>query len=190
MSQATSKAIRSNAHNISQRQRVFFALSPERELRDAIERQAAALYQQCAASKSEAAPHAKLIPARNFHLTLGFYPAASLPELEQLMQLAANVQVSRFQLTLDQLGCFEKAGIAWLGCSEVPKELTALGQVLRPTEPHPFVPHISLLRRFNGSLSRNVQGLSWSVSSFELYRSQRNSHGSVYQRLASWPLVG
>lgn len=190
MSQATSKATRSNAHNISQRQRVFFALSPERGLRDAIERQATALYQQCAASKAAAEQHAKLIPARNFHLTLGFYPSVSLPELEQLMQLAASVQVTRFQLTLNQLGCFEKASIAWLGCSEEPKELTALAQVLRPAEPHPFVPHISLLRRFNGSLSHNVQGLNWPVNSFELYRSQRNSHGSVYQRLASWPLVG
>src|SRR5262249_30497659 len=148
--------------------RLFFALWPDPATQAAI-----------ASVASEVAGEAKgrAVAADNVHLTLAFLgaqPAASVPEL---CALAAAIQIAPFQLALDEIGCFRKAGIAWLGASEAPLELVALHAGLSRAldrigitlDARPFAPHLTLARRASAPVRRRLaQPIRWNVASFAL----------------------
>ena len=170
--------------------RVFFALWPDAAARDALATLAAAVGRQAGGR----AP-----PAGNLHLTLAFVgetPTSRVAALEAIGVAAASA-VLPFPLTLDRIGAFPAAGIAWAGPSAPPLEIvqlaTRLGEGLAAegfaVERRALHPHVTLARR-----CRRRQGdtsttpITWTVARLALNVSDLSSGGPQYRELAGWPL--
>lgn len=133
------------------------------------------------------------------HLTLAFLgnvPRARIEELKAIGARAAAAAVP-FLLTLDSVGVFREAGVAWAGTDAVPADLQRLfdhlGALLRasrlPTERRAFHPHVTLARRCARGLQGGASGpLAWWVDSMALMASETRPEGPRYHELASWRL--
>ena len=169
-------------------QRLFFALWPDEAARAAI------------ASLAREVAHAdggRATAPDKIHLTLAFLgdqPAARVPALQRL---ADGIEAAAFMLELDEIGCFPRTGIAWLGSRSVPSGLAALHQQLRaalrsdgfPVEERSYAPHLTLARRSRSTLRRLLsQPIAWPVRSFALVASDLAAGGSAYRTIAEWRL--
>jgi len=169
-------------------QRLFFALWPDEAARASL----AALAREVAQTAG-----GRPTPADKIHLTLAFLgqqPAARIPALRRL---ADGVDARAFALALDEIGCFPRTGIAWLGASTAQSGLAALHLQLRlalqgngfPVDERPYAPHLTLARRSRSALQRRLaEPIAWSVSSFTLVTSDLGADGSTYHTLAEWRL--
>jgi len=169
--------------------RVFFAVWPEPSLRASL-----------AELTTEVARDARGRPTapENIHLTLAFLGEQAVSRMAPLCALAARVGGHRFVLTLDEIGCFRKAGIAWLGASAPQFELVALQKRLAgglqardfPVDQRPYAPHLTLARRIEVAIRRSLAApIVWKVSSFALMASETTASGPSYRSLAEWPLA-
>jgi 2'-5' RNA ligase len=118
--------------------------------------------------------------------------------MAMLCALAARVGGSPFAVSLDEIGCFRKAGIAWLGASSSQADLIALQGRLAselqtrgfPIDERPYAPHLTLARRVEVVVRRSLPApIVWNVSSFALMASETTASGPIYRSLAEWPLV-
>jgi 2'-5' RNA ligase len=137
----------------------------------------------------------------NLHLTLAFLgslPGRRIAELEPIGRETARV-AAPFALTLDLLGAFREAGVAWAGPQAIPAELQQMFETLRaalqaahlPTERRAFHPHVTLVRRCRRGLApRAMAPLAWQVDALTLMGSDTLPDGPHYRELASWPLAG
>jgi 2'-5' RNA ligase len=169
--------------------RVFFAVWPEPSLRASLAALAAEI-----ARESRGRPTAP----ENLHLTLAFLGEQPSSRMAALCALAARVAGQPFALTLDEIGCFRKASIAWLGASAPQLELVALHERLAnelrargfPIDERPYAPHLTLARRIEAAIRRSLPApIIWKVSSFALMASETTASGPSYRNLAEWPLV-
>lgn len=169
------------------RLRLFYALWPPADVRDALAAAARPLLDAC---------RGRRVPKRNYHLTLAFLggvPAARLPELHAA---AATVACEPFTLQVDRHGWFKRARVAWLGCREVPPAAAALADNLsraleplgfRP-DPRPFRPHLTVLRNCPGcDWDGEIEPVAWPVSGFVLAQSETLPTGPVYQVVSTHP---
>jgi RNA 2',3'-cyclic 3'-phosphodiesterase len=170
--------------------RVFFALWPDACARDAL----SALARDTAAQGGGRAPS-----AANLHLTLAFLGDVAAPRIAALHAIGPAVAsaVPRFTLTLDRVGAFGDAGIAWAGTSAAPGELERLVQLLSsalakegfPIERRPFHPHVTLARRCRSPAGGGpAEPIAWSVERIALNASERSPSGPRYRELGAWPL--
>jgi len=166
--------------------RLFFALWPDPATRAAI----ADLAGQVAAES-----RGRAVASDNVHLTLAFLGAQRASSVPELRALASAIQAAAFQLSLDEIGCFRKAGIAWLGATSVPSEVIALQANLAQSlagigivlEARPFSPHLTLARRVAVALRRRLaRPILWSVSSFALVASDLDRERARYKLLDEW----
>ena len=169
--------------------RVFFAVWPEPSLRASL-----------AALAAEVAREARGRPTapENIHLTLAFIGEQPVSRMAPLCALAARVGGQRFAMMLDEIDCFRKAGIAWLGASAPQFELVALQERLAnelrargfPVDERPYAPHLTLARRIEVAVRRSLGvPIVWKVSSFALMASETKASGPSYRSLAEWPLA-
>jgi len=166
--------------------RLFFALWPDPATRAVI----GAVAQDVAAEAG-----GRAVNASNIHLTLAFLgdqPATSLP---MLRALAAAVELVPFQLALDDIGCFRKSGVAWLGASMTPSGLAslrdrlahALGDSGIALDTRPFAPHLTLARHITVAVGRRLaQPILWAAASFALVSSKTLPEGARYRVLEVW----
>jgi 2'-5' RNA ligase len=170
--------------------RLFFALWPEEDLQQQ-------LYEL--AGQTLMANAGRRVAAENIHLTLAFLGSVTEPDQARYEPAASQVQGKKFTLTLDQLGCFRRSGILWVGPSQIPAELLALvGELNQALQTCGFTPE-SREYRAHLTLARNVRqcpdhdiGLSpifWEVRQFALVQSLTESHGATYEILRRWELV-
>ena len=141
--------------------------------------------------------HGKATPPENIHLTLAFLgnqPSAIVPDLIKSMRA---IDISRFSLRLDQVGCWRRSAIAWLGASEAPNELVSLHAELARIadsmgivlDDRPFAPHLTLARRIMTSVRRSVDPpIAWPVDAVTLVVSEPGSGRPVYRVLETHPL--
>jgi 2'-5' RNA ligase len=166
--------------------RLFFALWPDPATQAAI-----------AAVASEVAGEAKgrAVAVDNIHLTLAFLGAQPAARARDLCALAAAIEIAPFQLALDEIGCFRKTGITWLGAGAAPPELVALHTGLARAldgvgialDARPFAPHLTLVRRASAPVRRVLtQPIRWSVASFALVSSETLREGPRYHLLEVW----
>ena len=147
-------------------------------------------------------PELKTVKRSNLHLTLAFYPKVSADEQKALInfadQLANNGNSHSFDLSFQQLDCWQKSGILYLKPDSEPAPLNWLAGQLRSygemqdlyLNPFPFRPHITLSRKAKQiktwpNLNRV---LKIHFSHFYLFESCSSQQGVVYTPLASWPL--
>ncbi|HWC46750.1 MAG TPA: RNA 2',3'-cyclic phosphodiesterase [Casimicrobiaceae bacterium] len=168
--------------------RVFFAIVPPPATQAALADLARSI-----------APRVKgrAVPVENMHLTLAFVGPWADSRMHELHAAGAAVRGEPFRLTLDTLGGFRRAGIAWIGPSHPPPHLitlaAALGDALRNEDvsydARVFRPHVTLARRVHGRrLEEIVDPVSFDVDAFSLMESKSQSAGVRYDALTSWSL--
>jgi len=169
--------------------RVFFALWPDSELRQSLSH---------AGMTIPIRRPARRVPDYNLHLTLHFIGNVYLDQLNCLRQQARQVTGPGFDLVIDIQGCFRRAQVAWLGCSELPAALLQLhrqlGLRLRQCDYRPesrvYNPHVTVARKI-GAVPKPAEfsALSWRVNNFVLIESRATDNGVKYQVIDTYPLA-
>jgi 2'-5' RNA ligase len=169
---------------------LFFALWPDAPLREQIMR--------------TARPIAPLAPGRlqepqQWHVTLVFLGGVPATRLPVVRDAATVVRAESFELTLDTVEYWRRAGVLCLTARLTPPALERLVAALRAeleqrgfaTEQRAFRPHLTLARRVRpppGSPAPDP--LAWPATEFVLVESTSGAYGSVYTVLAEWKLAG
>jgi RNA 2',3'-cyclic 3'-phosphodiesterase len=169
--------------------RVFFALVPPVPLRRSLGDVARALARRVGG---------RPVPGDNIHLTLAFIGAWPLARLPGLLDIGSRLDGVAIPLTLDRIGGFRKAGVAWIGASTESKPLQALAVSLNralsregvAVDQRPFHPHVTLVRKARGPFPEEAAGpCEWEIDAVTLMRSDTHAEGARYDVLASWPLA-
>lgn len=171
-----------------EKQRLFLALWPEAVVRLQI------------AELASSVAGVRRVGEDNLHLTLVFLGATRSESLAAYQAALTNLQVPVFELVLDRYGHWPKPRILWLGCSQTPPELYALVADLHRRlrdcgfipERRPFQAHVTLARKFSGSLPAHSPSppVCWPISTVSLVKSLPAVNGSQYQILHRWPGLG
>jgi RNA 2',3'-cyclic 3'-phosphodiesterase len=137
-------------------------------------------------------PAARPMQPRNLHLTLAFIGELDASTAATVTQ-ADTQQTKLFDWSVDCLGWFPRARVAWAGgplnarmndaVSNARGNLERLGV---PFDHKRFVPHVTLfrdVRRFDcsGPLS---PPLEWRTAHVALYAAERDERGPVYRRVS------
>ena len=171
------------------RQRLFFALWPDNEVRAALE----------ATGQSLLGKRVKRLPAANLHLTLAFAGSITASVRHCLESAAVNIHQAPFELTLDHSGHWHRPRIAWIGPTHTPPGLWSLVGALRSAfetcglqaDTRPYQPHVTLARKISRLENDTpITPVPWSIRSFSLIESVTDPRGVIYQRLVSWALEG
>lgn len=171
------------------RRRLFFALWPNDELRAEI---------QAATLAIARASGGRLIPPRNYHVTLLFLGDVPSESVAAVQQAAAQLASSpAFELSFDGVEAWGRK-VLCLTASTPPAAVIDLAARLRfslgshlqrQEEEHEFRPHITLARDLPRSLqAEKIKPLSQKMTGFTLVESVRDESGSQYSLLARWPL--
>jgi len=153
--------------------RLFFALVPDAALRAALRERALAMASQIGG---------RAVPPANLHLTLAFLGDIEPGRVAALETIHATIPTEPFTLTLDRVGEWHHAGVAWIAPAEVPRLLAALHAQLNTAlaaegfarESRPFRPHVTLVRRRARPLADAAcEPLAWRVVRVALMLSER-----------------
>jgi 2'-5' RNA ligase len=157
-----------------------------------------------AATLADLARHAasatggRALPKANLHATVAFIGSVPREAIATLCAIGAALRSDAIDVTLDTLGSFRGARVAWVGCSNVPAalrelhaalcaQLTAASFVL---EPRPYHPHVTLARHCRHPVARrDIAPLEWRIEQVVLYESISAEGGPRYEPLATWPLT-
>lgn len=181
----------------SQLRRLFFALWPPEALRARLERNTHSLVRDSGG---------RVIPARNFHVTVVFVGEVPQSRLNVVMAAAAATSSPAFTLALDRIEAWPGSKVLVLSGASTPLELTTLVTRLRfnllsrqiELKPGVYRPHITLARnlpRASPAPSPQVaamagsESVEWPVSEFVLIESTVTRSGSDYRVLARRPLA-
>ncbi|RMH11862.1 MAG: RNA 2',3'-cyclic phosphodiesterase [Gammaproteobacteria bacterium] len=171
------------------RHRLFFALYPDAEARQA-------LYENVKDSLPE--KQGRFVPVENLHMTLVFVGSCNDSDLECLQScLPEDLSFSRFRIHLDHLGYWKRPKILWAGCSEVPDTLSKLVETLRdqirnrcnlPIESRDYQPHVTLMRKVmpeKGNILKKtpIESVYWSITDIHLMESVSGPEGVQYRSI-------
>jgi 2'-5' RNA ligase len=153
-------------------------------------------------------PHILWVPNEQLHLTLRFIGNVDGGTLEDIADSLKQISFNSFILNLKHIGFFPLRGqpkILWVGVENteflinLQKKIDRVITQLRiPPEPRKFHPHVTIARlkqvskpKLGEFLMKNslfeINNLK--VDEFILYRSFLSEKGSIYQELASFPLI-
>ncbi len=104
-------------------------------------------------------PGARRVATANVHLTLSFIGSLSENKAQSVAATLAQIAPDQFpecEWVLDRVGLFKEARVLWLGGAPCPA-LDAYVRVVQSTlkqlqvkfDTRPFVPHVTVLRRFS-----------------------------------------
>lgn len=137
----------------------------------------------------------------SLHCTLVFIGDVEADRLPDLQAAADKIRLSGFKLAFDEIGCWQRNHIAYLGMRQIPQALqklqvtllTHLNEAGFNIEPRTYRPHITLLRKVEcmAATQENpaTEPVSWAVRDFVLVRSSLNVNGSRYEQIGQWPLL-
>lgn len=172
--------------------RLFFALWPDRALRQRIESATLGLVAGHGTRGRRTAPD-------RYHLTLQFLgdfeePAQSVTD--DAIAAADSVRARPFELSLSRAGNFGGTRVGWLGPASMPAGLQRLRDALElalcargiaPIAATTFTPHVTVLRNMRQPLpASSILPLSWPVHSFVLIDSHPGR--GTYTELRRWTL--
>jgi 2'-5' RNA ligase len=169
--------------------RLFFGLPVDAGLADTL----AALAQHAASASG-----GRAMPKANLHATIAFIGSVPRATIAELSTIGESMRADAIDVTLDTLGNFRGARVAWIGPSFVPEslrkvhaaltsQLTAAGHTL---DARPYHPHITLARHCRHPFARReVAPLAWRVEDLVLYESISAEGGPRYEPLATWRLT-
>ena len=135
------------------------------------------------------------MPAQNIHLTLAFIGAWPVARVPLLVGIGSRLRGDAAELTLDTLGGFSRARVAWIGASSEPASLAELAAALWTElsgagialDPRPLHPHLTLARQCGGPYPRDATGpFKWLVDDVSLMQSDTRPDGARYTAIAHW----
>ena len=160
--------------------RLFFALWPEDDLRARVVR----------ATRAEVrGTGGKPTPPENLHMTLNFLGPTPQALIQPLIERVSALPLAPFELTLEQYGCWQRAGTLWLGPNETPRPLAELadgiGRISQelglPRNRRAFIPHMTLARKVNRLAPKEPpRPIHWPVHEFVLAESALGGRHSRY----------
>lgn len=163
--------------------RLFFALVPDAALRAALGERALAMARQIGG---------RAVPPGNLHLTLAFIGEVEAARVAALESIHATLSTEPFTLTLDRIGEWHHAGVAWIAPGKVPPLLAALQARLNAAlaaegfavESRPFRPHVTLVRRRARPLAdTGCEPLTWRIERVALMLSEPVGSAIRYREL-------
>lgn len=169
------------------RQRLFFALWPDAEVRAALD----------VLARQHARRNGRAVVAENLHITLAFVGGVTSRQRACMEVAAARLVAPAFVLTFDRLGFWPRPRILWAGASVMPAALTdlvaALNTALIPCgyrpESRPFQAHVTLARKAHRPPEiREIPPVVWRADAFCLVESVTGERGSAYRVLDRWLL--
>ena len=150
-----------------------------------------------AMARTVARDGARPVPLANLHLTLYFVGQVAEPDC--LVQGAGAIDGTPFTFTINTLGFFARARVAWAGPDGPVPRLVALAGGCRavaercegPGDGRDFVPHVTLARKVRRppTLER-IEPIVWPVDRFQLFWSRNHGNGVEYEVVAEFPLRG
>ena len=171
------------------RERLFFALWPDDDVRSAL----------ATLARERLAPgDGRLVPAHNIHLTLVFLGGVDERFRDCAERAAQRLSVRAFTLEFVHMGYWPRARVVWSAPQRTPELLTELVSTLtqaltecghEPTS-RSFRAHVTLARKVRGPVrSSGHTPVRWPVSAFHLVASETRPQGACYRCLQSWPLL-
>jgi 2'-5' RNA ligase len=169
--------------------RVFFALWPDIDVRQALGNVANAYALPCVA---------RAMSADRLHLTLLFMGEVERARLPALMQAASAVRARPFWLDIERLAFWQHNKIAYATVKHAAlplvdlvaalvKSMQAAGFTFAGGE---FQPHITLLRNVQHRLEpQSIRPVRWRLDSFVLLESVLAGPEVRYQVIGQWPLA-
>ena len=143
-------------------------------------------------------PMARPVPVDNLHVTLAFLGEVQDRYLEELFDLATQVQSGPFDLRINQLGFWSKPRILWIGPDEVPQEVSQLAKMLGNVrrrmgfraDKKEFLPHISIARKCEMPPPASALKPDFTIyfDRFTLFESSRIKSGLYYRAVQDWML--
>jgi 2'-5' RNA ligase len=166
--------------------RLFFALWPDAPARDALE----ALARELGVLSG-----GKPVPAAKIHLTLAFLGEVGEARVEEASKAASSGRWRRVEVTLDTVGSFRGARVAWAGCRRPGAGLLDLQSGLARAlaergfglDERPYTPHVTLARKIVRAVPPGTTPeVTWTARELALVKSETGK-GS-YATLAQWDL--
>ncbi|NIW23299.1 MAG: RNA 2',3'-cyclic phosphodiesterase [Gammaproteobacteria bacterium] len=165
------------------RRRVFFALWPDDETRQALSRATRGAVRQCGG---------KPTPIENLHATLAFLGPITPDDLANVEALTPPAS-EPFEIVLDRLKHWERSSVLWIGPTDVPMALLTLERELWDRlvdlgfsrERRPYVPHVTLARKAQAARG-SVSPVPWRIDGIALVESKTGPRNSRYTVLKSW----
>jgi 2'-5' RNA ligase len=164
--------------------RLFFALVPDR----AVSRRIGELQESLPVSGRAAKPH-------QFHATLAFLGMQRQEAIPVIQTIASGLTLRPCCLVLDCLGQFKRAGVLWLGATEVPARLREFQQSLVSAladaeighDPKPWEFHVTLYRKLRKAPPiMDPVAIEWAVTGFDLVESVNVGNGVEYHSIGHW----
>ena len=121
------------------------------------------------------------MPESKIHLTLAFLGAIDEAARLAAIETAKAMKAPSFDLSVDRVGSFRRARVAWAGISRPPPALLALQSTLESglrdrgfeLEERPFVPHVTLVRNAMRAVGgAAIDPIAWRVDALTLVRSE------------------
>ena len=171
-----------------ERARVFFALWPDTDVRDALAEVARECGVECGGRPT---------PPEKIHLTLFFVGDVGCEVIPRLQVIAGTLAAAPFRLALTHLGLWRHNRIVWAGAESTPPALAMLVSDLTRglaaagvrAEDRPYVPHITLVRNARTAPRRTrIAPIAWRAREFVLVESVAAGGGARYEVVARWPL--
>jgi 2'-5' RNA ligase len=168
-------------------QRLFFALWPPLELSRELYSVAGRVLEG----------EARRVPPENIHLTLAFLGSVKFSFRQCAEQVAATIRTGSFTLTMEQIGCWQKPGILWVGPRHTPEALSRLVRELNAglvacgyaPEERSYAAHLTLARKLcRCDKNLPIDPLMWEVRRFCLVQSHTHAEGARYEIIRSWQL--
>ena len=168
-------------------QRLFFALWPSLELSRELHSIAGRILRG----------DGRRVPPERIHLTLAFLGSVKVSFRQCAEQVAAAIRTGCFTLTLEQIGCWPKSGIVWVGPWHAPEPMSRLVQELNAglsacgyvPEERVYAAHLTLARKLRRcKINLTIDPLMWEVRRFCLVQSHTHAAGAHYEIVRSWEL--
>lgn len=140
-------------------------------------------------------PDAKMLLARDFHLTLKFLGECDEALCRKVEEKLKGVDFQPFEAELGEIGTFggKNPNVIWVGI-KAPQELNKLARALSNDN---FVPHVTLARIkfiknpeiFLDQLKKiKIESIKFKVEKFYLFESRLSSAGAEHIKLAEFGL--
>jgi 2'-5' RNA ligase len=169
---------------MSKGHRLFFALVPDLAVRKGIERIQASLNVAGRAAK----PH-------QFHATLAFLGLQPPELISQIRAIASRLTFEPCSIVLDRFGRFRRAGVLWLGASEIPDQLNRFQHSLVDALLEEGIGYDKKAWNFHVTLYRKMrkpapimdpEAIEWLLDGFDLIESVSVRSGVEYHSIGHW----
>jgi 2'-5' RNA ligase len=169
---------------VSERHKLFFALMPDRVVRRRLEQ----AQQSLGVSGRAAKPG-------QFHVTLAFLGMQQADLIPEIQGIASRLSFEPCRVVLDQFGQFRRAGVLWMGVSEIPVALrdfqnSLVGAMLEAGIGHDrkaWKFHVTLYRKMRKPSSiMDPVAIEWPLNGFDLIESVSVGNGVEYHSIGHW----